>query len=374
MSIAVSMFWGCRNKTIFDPARLGFGARAMTKTLKLHIGQHKTGTSFLQSVLALSTEALAAVGILYPTDKSTSRAASGGVSFGNWPSFMALLETPDLLDQMAEPVVLFSSEGFCENLPEPDFLDHFQRLVADDRIRAVEVLLYIRDPVAYAISYAQQLTKRAGMGLLEAEAIFAQVSGPAAARSVMQVLDTVPKGRLTVLNYSVVRSRLTDSFADWLGFDAAALTVPPQGVVNRSMTPSEVMLIAAVNRGMEKASMTLADALVNRLPDVTAQHLRPSLDAQNSYWDRIAPDVDWINARVPPDQAYLRPRDLGPPVSPADSAGFSSAQIEVIGDVLASALAEVQMLRLTLTDLRKRGATQREKIAELKETLARRRI
>ena len=137
----------------------------MTKTLKLHIGQHKTGTSFLQSVLALSTGALADSGILYPTDKSTARAATGGVSFGNWPSFRALLATPDLMDQMAEPVVLFSSEGFCENLPEPDFLDQFQRLVADDRLGAVDVLLYIRDPVAYAISYAQQLTKRAGMGL-----------------------------------------------------------------------------------------------------------------------------------------------------------------------------------------------------------------
>ena len=345
----------------------------MTKTLKLHIGQHKTGTSFLQSVLALSTGALADSGILYPTDKSTARAATGGVSFGNWPSFRALLATPDLMDQMAEPVVLFSSEGFCENLPEPDFMDQFQRLVADDRIGAVDVLLYIRDPVAYAISYAQQLTKRAGMGLLAAEDIFAQVSGPQVARSVMQALDTVPKVRLSVLNYSALRSRLKDSFALWLGVDAAALTAPPQAIVNRSMTPSELMLIAAVNRGMDQPSMVLADALVNRLPDIAAQHLRPSLEAQTAYWDRIAPDVDWINARIPPDQAYFRPRDLGPPVSPADAAGFSSAQIDVIGDVLTTALTEAQTLRLTLTDLRQRGAAQREKIAALKEALAQRR-
>ena len=345
----------------------------MTKTLKLHIGQHKTGTSFLQSVLALSTEALAASGILYPSDKSTARAATGSVSFGNWPSFRSVLETPDLLDQMAEPVVLFSSEGFCENLPEPEFLTQFQRLVADDRIGKVELLLYIRDPIAYAISYAQQLTKRAGEGLLEADAIFAQDSGPQVARSVMQSLDTVPKVRLTVLNYSVLRHQLKDSFAVWLGVDAAILTAPPQGTVNRSMTPSELMLIAAVNRGMAAPSMTLADALVNLLPDITAQHLRPSLADQNAYWDRIAPDVDWINARIPPDHAYSRSRDLGPPICAADTAGFSAAQIDVIGDVLSSALTETQSLRLTLTDLRKRGAAQREKIAELKEVLARRR-
>ena len=345
----------------------------MTKTLKLHIGQHKTGTSFLQSVLALSTGALAACGILYPTDKSTARAATGDVSFGNWPSFRAVLEGPDLLDQMAEPVVLFSSEGFCENLPEPEFLTQFQRLVADDRIGAVEVVLYIRDPVAYALSYAQQLTKRAGEGLLDAGAIFAKVSGPQVARLVMQALDTLPKVRLTVLNYSVLRSRLKDSLAVWLGVDAAILTAPPQGIVNRSMTQSELMLIAAVNRGMATPSMTLADALVNRLPEITAQHLRPSLAAQNAYWDRIAPDVDWINARIPPDQAYSRPRDLGPPVGAADSAGFSATQIAVIAEVLATALTDAQTLRLTLTDLRKRGAAQREKIAELKEVLARRR-
>jgi len=42
------------------------GATGGQKTVYLHIGLHKTGTTFLQNVLRANTEALAEQGIIYP--------------------------------------------------------------------------------------------------------------------------------------------------------------------------------------------------------------------------------------------------------------------------------------------------------------------
>lgn len=349
----------------------------MSKTLKLHIGQHKTGTSYLQSVLALSVEALAAQGIHYGTDNSTKRAAAGAVSFGNWPSFKALLDAPETLRDIAAPTVLFSSEGFCENLPDPDFLARFQNLAQSDAIQRIEVLLYIRDPVDYAVSYFQQLLKRAGHSQLDQGAVFDAEPGPQTVRAVIEALDGVPKVTLRVLNYSLMRADLRQSFADWLGVGPDILADPPVATVNRSMTVSELMLIAAVNRHVAQASGALADALCNALPDVEAEHLRPSIADQNAYWDRIARDVDWVNARIPAAQAYDRKRDLAAPVvvpvAVPGQAVFLAGQIEVIAQVLAQALQDAADLRSKMTELRQRGAAQRARIAELQEALANKR-
>lgn len=344
----------------------------MPKTLKLHIGQHKTGTSYLQSVLALSVDALAARGIHYGTDKSTQKAAEGAVSFGNWSRFKTLLNAPETLHTIAEPCLLFSSEGFCEYLPEPDFLAKLQTLAAQQAIDRIEVLLFLRDPVDYAVSYFQQLLKRAGHNKIDPVAAFDEEPGPTTARRAIEALDRVPKVSLRVLSYSAERAHVAAHLAEWLGLPLAELTLPIAGKVNRSMTTSELMLIAAINRAMTHVSGTLADALCNRLPEIEADLLRPPLDAQNAYWDRISPDVFWINDRIAPAQAYDRKRDLGAPVPLPGQATFTADQIDVIGQAMATGFEEAARLREQLGDLRQRGVAQRARIAELKEALARR--
>jgi len=54
--------------------------------LTLHIGTQKTGSSALQSFLALNSDLLADYGILYPEHSSFSSAKMGEVSSGNLPS------------------------------------------------------------------------------------------------------------------------------------------------------------------------------------------------------------------------------------------------------------------------------------------------
>ena len=72
----------------------------MNKTkLFLHIGHGKTGTSAIQSSLAIASERLAALGIEYPIDtKLRDRASQLEITSGNWKPKSETSLTDQLLE------------------------------------------------------------------------------------------------------------------------------------------------------------------------------------------------------------------------------------------------------------------------------------
>src|SRR5262245_28751429 len=92
------------------------------KTLYLHIGHGKTGTSYLQSSLALSIERLADRNIVYPRMGSVERGAKGLISSGNGSVFVLLMSKPKKVDEIAANPAshLFSYEGLMGKLSQPE--------------------------------------------------------------------------------------------------------------------------------------------------------------------------------------------------------------------------------------------------------------
>ena len=96
----------------------------MKKTkLFLHIGHGKTGTSAIQSALAIASEDLAKRGINYPIQQSLrDRASRLEITSGNWEPTPEISLSDQLIDlaekNHAESRIILSSESLFWLIPE----------------------------------------------------------------------------------------------------------------------------------------------------------------------------------------------------------------------------------------------------------------
>lgn len=233
----------------------------------LHIGLKKTGTSYLQRVLWLSRERLAATGVLVPgqTRKSQTQAV--------WDLVGRRLRAPDqagdvgswrgLVDAAASwsgSHVVISEETLSTMRPQ-----QVRRAVRAFAPADVHVVITARD-LAEVISstWQQQLSKGHAWSWDEyVGAVRDPVNGPATAgvafwlgQDLLRVLDTwekvVPRDRIhlvTVPPADAAPSVLLDRFAVAAKLDAAAL-VADQAAVNVSVGVTEAEVLRRLNLGL----------------------------------------------------------------------------------------------------------------------------
>ncbi|QYK40373.1 MAG: hypothetical protein KF887_13190 [Paracoccaceae bacterium] len=307
------------------------------QTINLHVGHGKTGSSFIQSSLALSQEALDASGVAYPIDPRHEAAGRAGhISSGNvkaGPGGMA--EVVRWGEQTGHPAVLLSSEALFLTLSgelEGD-VAALRAAFPDARLR---VLIYIRDPLDHAASTYQQQIKRGGYTGSFADSL-ARYKFP------MRVARFVPAmqahgAEVTVRNYSRHSKALLTTFEDWLGLPYGSLVRPPVDTVNRSMTLAELELQRQFNTlfGRE-ARRFVSDPLCNLLPEVRSETPSLSADDLGAFLERMAQMVshDSVTAVVPADEAYRVPAldEVAARFAPIDTPfpfAFTADQLRIV--------------------------------------------
>lgn len=322
------------------------------RSLYLHIGHGKTGSSFLQSSFARSAKALRAADITYPLPRNAEAAAEGGISSGNLRRFLDY--------QGAKKTNLFfSGEGFF-----PYFIIKQNQTILIEKIREISpdrisVLLFIRDPVEHCCSsYQQGIKGRSNTRSLSRE--FDIYAVPRRVKSALEFCSELGAD-ITVCNYSAEKKNILNATARWLGVDSALLSTPPVGVVNRSMTRSEIALLLALNRRLEgRSRRVLADALCNGCPDIRADDMRPPLEEQEALWDRLSDDIAAVNARIPPAAHYSRERDIRPTrdTIPDGVFTFTAEQLDVIAEQIA--IREKKLNAMANSGMRNKRAVSTE--------------
>ncbi|TYO89210.1 hypothetical protein [Oceanicella actignis] len=335
------------------------------RTLFIHMGQPKTGTTWLQAALRLSRDALAAQGVAYPPAPGGEPDDPAAITSGNGKG---LLDGPQALAaRLAEAkdarAALFSSERLQDallDLPDPSFIAHEAARAGFARI---EALLFIRDPVEHAASLGQQRVKRHG-ATEGPDALIARFDQPArAAEAIARIaaLDGTAgvRARLTVRNYSVCRRALLPELAAWLGAPPELLRAPPLARANRALTRSELALQLRLNRALadapDAAARIGADAFCQRVPDIpagqSADPFRASPEAERRMLARLAPAMARVDAFVAPEHRYRPERARPPAPSPEAAAGhmFDDAQLDALAGGVAD---EVLRLRAELARLR----------------------
>lgn len=315
---------------------------ARPEAVYIHIGHGKTGSSFLQSALALSATTLAQHGLFYPIQDSTAAEAHKGHITGGNVTARRLK-----LDELPEPSgpgqrLLLSSESFFFYLHRnaESFQAEYARVFGDTPLH---VLLYLRDPVDHAVSAYQQSIKRGGYAGSLAKKLDAYTL-PQHTISVISALQDMG-AQLTMHNYSRCRDTLVQTFEDWLGLPTDSLTRPENAQVNRSLTRAELEVQRLVNKHLSKrvggsTGRFASDPLCNELPDIKSE--TPPLDPADlqRFLTRMQEEFsDPSYTTLVPEEARPRVGTLeehaarfpAPPENPQDTVyTFTQAQLEVL--------------------------------------------
>jgi hypothetical protein len=312
----------------------------------LHIGHGKTGSSYIQSSLALSVGPLREAGVEYPEVKPFARAQRGGISSGNLGFDKDFVRTvTEVARRHANASrLLFSSEFLFRWM-----LKDGETLATLQKSFDVTVVLFTREFLAHAISAYGQKVKRRGCTTSLGENLAVDPHPHA----VLRVLEAVERSgcRAATFNYSRHSDHLLDIFAGAVGVALDTLVLPPVARVNRSLDETELALARCFNAVLGKSSSELvADALCEKLPLHPTGTPRISRQDYQAYRERVAPIEAMINPFLPPSERY----GVDEPILIEDGTdgvgrvmGITEAQLDVLAQSIGR---EIVRLRASKRD------------------------
>jgi len=300
----------------------------------LHIGHGKTGSSYIQSSLALSQDALADRGLWYPTFHTFEQAKLGNISSGNivpndtWCEYVR-----EQAGKSSCENILFSNEQLFHVIHGD--METFGQLCSDFEVC---VILFTRNPVAHLLSAYGQGVKRGG--LVDSFDVYSTRYQTVRRVEGMIRQVTALNAELIIRNYSNHLDTLLEVFIDALGISGASpLVEPPNRQVNRSLTRSELFVQQCFNRHYgQDSGRFVSDVFGNRLPEIASQAPAISPDIYATFARRMEKDIHSANKLIDHEEHYATEPFPGEEQKESDL-HFSESQIDVLVESLSSELS-----------------------------------
>jgi hypothetical protein len=308
----------------------------------LHIGPSKTGSSFIQSSLALSVGGLREAGVEYPELPAFpfDRAKRGAGSCGNLGHAVGCVNTvADVAGRHAEAKrLLFSSEYLFERIGKEGGL-----LATLQESFDVTVILFVREFLAHAVSNHNQWGKGGACSLSLAQYL-GRYNQPSAMLLVLQAIERAGC-RAKIYNYSRHADHLLETFATAIDVGPEVLVVPPSPRVNRSLDPAELYLAIRFNEVLGSSRELIAYPLCEQLPQHSVGAPRIARHDYDAFRARMAPLEAMLNERLPAAERYGSEEPIVIEEEDDASQGsltFSTAQIDVLAESIGG---EIMRLR-----------------------------
>jgi len=309
------------------------------RTLFLHIGHDKTGSTALQTSFTASRASLLDKGVNYPAtgDDAWEVNHDEMVPCGN---ARQLLQSKDSFSRQLTTItdkqssVLFSSELLFENLSSLGDLSFIKNAATAAGFHDVSILLFIRNPLPHGVSVWQQRVKgwQGEVTSLD-EWISNKYDTPRKVCDTLKSFAQTPEIKLSIRLYDTVHSNLHRECEHWLGLPEGTLVVH-SARTNRSLTASEAELQRCLNQRLGPSGKMFGFRLVNRLPDLPADFPVPSRIAQQECLKQLRPALEEVNKVLPLDQQYsltlLSVENAG------TSYSFNREQIDIIAEGIAN--------------------------------------
>lgn len=303
------------------------------KTVILHAGLSKTGTSYLQSSFAKNHEQLAQSGIAYPRDATFGQAMQNQITSGNGRQLARWLGPAadharlgasfldDLLVEIEtcpQETILYSSEFL--SLFEPSRMTHLVQQLAQRQVE-VRCVAYYRSVLGDAWSNYCQVVKR-HLYVASFTDYLEQGDYPFSMFGfVERVQQAFDKSAVTLRCYDDVSRDLFGDFLEhMLPLNITAFGGEgDQSVINRSLTAYEIELLRQINRSLStyQHSCMVSDSMLYQSPErstspqITRAHLEflqatsaSKLAVINEYlgpeqqMDWLAPHEQLVEERV----------------------------------------------------------------------------
>jgi|26BtaG_2_1085354.scaffolds.fasta_scaffold00002_236 hypothetical protein len=231
----------------------------------LHIGYHKTGSSFLQMMLSRNRNLLLENRIYYPMAKRDKDAKEGKISPGNGVQlalaisnqsnnefFQILLGWIEEARKNSCSTLLISSEGLFHSLANNEYSKLFKELKKKTEISEIRGLIFIRDPMDHILSLYKHRGKRGAI-----ENFTDWVENDYETLYLTEKFIVKTKSDEIIWTY---RKYKNDSkfmaeclFLNWLEIETPE--IPEKDKVNTSLTLSEILVLRELNKVTDKEAV-----------------------------------------------------------------------------------------------------------------------
>lgn len=323
------------------------------KVVWLHVGHGKTGSSALQSSFARSKDSLSENGVYYPEDASLGHAARGGITSGN--AWNLLTEDNTAFHQKLShdlasagylkcDQILYSSElMFGQIFKDPRLLDIALKEM-DTSGTTPRVVLYIRDPLDFAVSGYIQRVKRAG----EVRSLGEYLREFTPLENFLTFVSLIEERGVewSVQNFSAVRFDLLPSMEGVMGIPSGTLSPGNGAPVNRSLTRSELEIQLLFNSLSEISTSTfVSDPWCDALPEIDGEIPHCDQHDLSDFLTRCEGLLDQANRLLPEHAKFqlggTRGVGLGDiPPTELETFTFNRQQLVVLVTALSSHLKE----------------------------------
>lgn len=224
----------------------------------LHIGMHKTGSSFLQMMISKNREYLIENKIFYPIGERDKDALEGRISPGNAyllsrailngnrvEFFNYILTWLNDAQKNGCDKLLLSSEGLFHSLASTEYSELFRELKSRTKITEINSLIFLRDPFDHILSLYKHRGKGGNIGNFRY-----WVENDYETLQLMERLIGKEKGghiKFTFRKYKKDADYMAKSlFYDWLKIKTPQ--IPIKNEVNTSLTLSEILVLTELRK------------------------------------------------------------------------------------------------------------------------------
>ncbi len=276
----------------------------MKKTkLFLHIGHGKTGTSAIQSSLAIASDNLRGKGINYPIGSTLrDRASRLEITSGNWEPKTDISLSDQLLS-IAEKnqdgsAIILSSESLFWLIPELIKNKSQWKNKLD-----LHIILAVREIEEMLSSEYQQRVKRHGDAMPLEQFIRARHFVSSHHEKAAEVIGLMSQENITntIINYSRHKKDISQVIFKLIGAEELYPAEQMSGaIINRSLSAKELEILITINalyyNKYPWISTKISDALIKKQPKIEAQQCKISRQQLEKIYERNDHYLKTINA------------------------------------------------------------------------------
>ena len=334
----------------------------MKKTkLFLHIGHGKTGTSAIQSALAIASDDLSRQGISYPIQQSLrDRASRLEITSGNWEPTSEASLTDQLLsianNNRDNSAIILSSESLFWLIPD---------LILDknnwESHIDIHIILAVREIEEMLSSEYQQRVKRHGDAMPLEQFIRARHFVSSHHAKAAEIIDLISQAKITntIINYSQHKRDISELIFKIIGAEAVYPSDQMAGaIINRSLSRKELEILITINAlyfsRFPWISTRISDALIKNQPKLEAQQCKIARQQLQKVYETNDAYLQTINAFLAPTEQLTSLANLEEEATQAHSPEQAqkireeeTISVGLIGDTLLQALTNESKRKLS---------------------------
>nr|WP_255617269.1 hypothetical protein [Synechococcus sp. MU1650] len=275
----------------------------------MHIGHGKTGTSAIQSSLAIASNDLAEQGISYPIQQSLrDRASRLEITSGNWEPKSEVSLSDELLEISANNgdnlKIILSSESLFWLVPEL-----IQNKSKWENNIDMHIILAVREIEEMLSSEYQQRVKRHGDSMPLEQFLRARHFISSHHAKAAEIIELMNESNIsnTIINYSRHKRDISQLIFKLVGAEELYPEDQMAGaIINRSLSRKELEMLITINAlyysKFPWISTRISDALIKSQPQIEAQQCKLIKPQLEKVYEQNDAYLQTINACLDPNE------------------------------------------------------------------------